>query len=178
MGMYKPSGRKRTRSLHDTLNEAEHDHFLDCPNADVKLRAAALLLDVILCFLILSGIHHVWETARLVTPNLLGPGASVTKLTYWNATLFYCASSLKLFVVYTYFIWTVVILGATPAKLLLGVRVLDARTGRKLNVPRTLIRESLKIGVLAGGFLFSLKRKKFLHDQVARSVVKRVHGGP
>jgi len=179
MGTYLPSKpkRDRERSLHDTLNEAEHDHFLDCPNADRWLRAGAQLLDVILCFLILSGIHHVSETMRALTPNW--PNINPRNIAYWNSTIFYSASALKLFTVYTYFVWTVAIFGGTPAKLLLGMRVLDAKTGQKLTVPRILFRELVgKAMVLGGGFFLTLNRRKLVHDKLCNTVVKKVHGGP
>ena len=45
MGSYVPSGPRRRRSVNEALLEAEEDHFLDCPTADILLRAAAILLD-------------------------------------------------------------------------------------------------------------------------------------
>jgi len=178
MGTYKPSGPKRERSLHETLNDAEHDHFLDCPNADRMLRAGAQLLDVILCFLILSGIHHVVETLRALTPNILGD-ADLLRLRNVNSMIFYTGSVLKLFVFYTYFIWTVVVFGGTPAKLLLGMRVLDAHTGQKLTIPVTIFREVVgKAMLLCGGFFLGMHRRVLIHDKLSRSVVKKVHGAP
>lgn len=178
MGTYKPSGPKRERSLHETLNDAEHDHFLDCPDADRMLRAGAQLLDLILCFLILSGIHHVSETLRALTPTVLGD-VDLARIRHWNTTIFYTASAMKLFVFYTYFIWTVVIFGGTPAKLLLGMRVLDAHSGQKLSVPRTIFREIVgKALLLGGGFLLGLRRRVLVHDKLSRTVVKKVHGVP
>ncbi|HUP58482.1 MAG TPA: RDD family protein [Bdellovibrionota bacterium] len=70
--------------------------------------------------------------------------------------------------------------GATPGKLLLGLRVVDAQTGTYLGLRQTLIREvlgriadtlTLGIGLLMAAFR---EDKRALHDLIAGTQVLRV----
>lgn len=87
-------------------------------------------------------------------------------------------------IAYVYAVWTVATFGGSPAKLLLGLRVLDATSGQKLSIPRVILREiigkALGLALLGGGLLMPLMRQdhRSLHDLLSQSVVKRVHGGP
>lgn len=179
MGNYTPAGR-RTRSVYDTLAEAEDDHFLDCPNADVWIRAGAILLDGILFFLINSGILRI---AGMVVTYLLRSPDSVADEAEMRLTVNYCILVARMLLFYFYMIWTVSQFGGTPAKLLLGLRVMDINSGQKLTIPIALWREFIgkTIGVLTLGVGFGLAYyrpdSRALHDLISRSVVKRVRGG-
>lgn len=66
----------------------------------------------------------------------------------------------------------------TPGKLLMGLNVVDARTGRAVGFPQALLRylgyfiSALPFGL---GFLWILwdKRKQGFHDKIARTLVVR-----
>ena len=178
MGTYIPAGPPRKRSISDTLVEAEEEHFLDCPNADFLVRAAALVLDAILFFLIYSALGRLQHLfGAYLAPDF--PGAPLTDA---EMALNYATWLLRALAFYAFFIWTVSAFGATPGKLLLGLRIVDVSTGRKLSMTRVLLRESGKVGLavvtVGGGFLTVAFRKdsRALHDLLLRSVVKRIHG--
>ena len=191
MGTYHPAKKGRTRTLAETLAEAEEDHFLDCPNAEISYRVAAGLLDTILAFLALSGIEHICNA--LVAP-LDQLGAVIHTHGLWQ-TLFQEASlhsldvcvylmiSLKVSFSYFYFVWSLAYAGGSPGKLLVGLRAIDGETGQKLSFPRALAREGvgkvLSISLFGLGLLPILLRKdrKAFHDLLVSSVVKRIHGG-
>jgi uncharacterized RDD family membrane protein YckC len=69
--------------------------------------------------------------------------------------------------------------GATPGKMIFGIKVLNAQTGMHMTFGRTLLREwvgkFLSILILGGGFLLAAFRsdKRALHDLVAGTIVVR-----
>ncbi len=183
MGKYLPSPPRRKRSVTSALTEAEEDHLLDCPNADFFIRLGAFLLDLILLTLILAGIRHL----QIVSASVLD---SFMELRYvpmsWGHSFRVLSGVVfglfRLWFFYLYVFWTTTARGGTPAKLLMGLRVVDQETGRNLSFPRMIVREM--IGKPAGlipmgyGILMALfrKDKRTFHDLLSRSVVKRVHG--
>ncbi len=180
MGTYL-STRKRKRSVADTLREAEHEHYLDCPNADLPLRTAALLLDLILFSLASSGIQHLVNTVKNTVPVLLG-GFSEPATPAVLLGVSYLAWLLKTLAVFLFFVWTVMRFGGSPAKLIMGLRVVDAENGELLDYQRTLMRETL--GKILGtvflvGPVMPLFRAdgRALHDLISGSAVKKVRGG-
>ena len=183
MGTY-ASGKKRQRSVSDTLAEAEHDHFLDCPNADFFIRVGGTLLDGILFFLMFSGIHHISTALSAILPQLPEViGTLPLSIEQLRLLTFYSAKVLQLSLIYVYFLWTVASFGGTPAKLLLGLRVVDATSGQKLSIPQALLRELARLVSLAPvgigcGLAFVRKDRLAFHDLMTNTVVKRVHGGP
>lgn len=178
MGTYTPAGR-RTRSVYDTLAEAEDDHFLDCPTADVWIRAGAVLLDGILFFLLNSGFVRIAGTVGTYFLRTSDTGAHAAEM---RLMVNYCILVARMLLVYFYMVWTVSQFGGTPAKLLLGLRVLDINTGQRLAIPMVLWRELIgkTLGLITFGFGFSLAISRpdtrALHDLMSRSVVKRVRG--
>lgn len=184
MGTYLPTEQK-TRSLSDTLSDAEHEHLLDCPDADFFIRLGSTLLDFILCFLIFSGITHITNAVMNLSPRFVTPELTGTlSLERVQSSIFYVSQVLKLMLGYIYFVWTVATFGGSPAKLLLGLRVLDAGSGQKLSIPRAFLREVIgkaaSVGLVGGGLILPLIRedRRALHDLMSNSVVKRVHGAP
>jgi uncharacterized RDD family membrane protein YckC len=182
LGTYLPAQRKKKRSVADTLAEAEHEHYLDCPNADLPIRAAALLLDLILFSLSASGIHHFVETVKNSVPSLIGvvsePSAPAVVL-----GITYLSWLLKTAALFLFFVWSVLRFGGSPAKLLMGLRVVDVASGSRLDYRQAMLRET--VGKLLGALLLvgpaiALFRpdRRALHDLVSRSVVKRVRGAP
>jgi uncharacterized RDD family membrane protein YckC len=186
VGTYVPSGPRKGRSVADALLEAEEDHLLDCPSADFAIRMAAFLLDGILCWLAYTSIRHISSalgTFAANLPNMQG-GAQGFPLSDPEGLALYIAHVLQLSFLYLYLVWSVSRYGGTPAKLLLGMRVVDANTGQRLSLPRAMLRELVgkAAGIISGGFGLGLplvrSDKRAMHDLLAKSVVKRVHGGP
>lgn len=176
MGKYTPSPKIRRRSISETLDEAESEHFLDCPNASFGPRLAALLLDTIFLFLLLSGIEKIISVLTGIfveDPFALSPSTHA---------LIQSIKIALMVVAYHYSqIWAVVVYGASPAKLILGLRVVHASTGQNLSLSRALLREALLKPLLfvltAGlGSLAPWLRADHLafHDMGSKSVVKRV----
>ncbi len=165
----------------ETLLEAEQEHYLDCPNADVPIRSAALLLDVILFSLALSGIHHLIETVKASIPLVVTSFALPQNAGVLALGVAYFSWLLKTAALVLYFVWSIMRFGGSPAKLLMGLRIVDAKSGEKLTYPRAFLREALgkPIGVLTlFGALTSLIRpdRKAAHDLLSGSVVKKVRG--
>jgi uncharacterized RDD family membrane protein YckC len=182
VGQYLPAQRKRKRSVADTLAEAEQEHYLDCPNADLPIRSAALLLDLILFSLGTSGIHHLVETVKNSVPSLIGVVSEPAGPTVVLA-ITYLSWLIKSAALFLFFVWTVLRFGGSPAKLLMGLRVVDARTGDRLDYRQALIRETvgkiLGSAVIVGPAVALFRRdRRALHDLASHSVVKRVRGVP
>jgi len=181
MGTYVRGKLRGKRSLADTLNEAEEEHFLDCPNADFLLRAAAYLLDLIFLFLLFSAIKHLFTV--IVASPFLGQPEQLSEDVKVLLALSRIGS--ETLVIYFYFIWTLTVYGGSPAKLIFGLRVVHAETGEKLSFFQAIIREvfgktfcnSATLGI---GFLLPLFRDdaRALHDLLSRSLVKKIHGHP
>ena len=192
MGNYLPAGPKKQKSVSDTLLEAEEDHLLDCPDADLSARAAAFILDGIFCYLCASGLHHSFNAlaahlSHLPATALAGDYSTWQWLIFTlskNAGLIsaYLEMASKIALLYFYFVWTTAYARGTPAKLLFGLRVADVRTGESLGFPQAFFRELIAkpLGLfLAGtGILVAFVRKdrRTLHDILSQSVVKKVHG--
>lgn len=183
MGKYTPGKPTRQKSLSDALLEAEEDHLLDCPNADFTLRAAALLLDVILFSLANSGIQHFFDTLESYALHLAqaapgeGAGRSIALVSM------YLALVAKIGAGYLFFVWSVSRFRGSPGKQLLGLRVVASDTGAPLRPFIALVRETfgkaLSVVSLVGMALPLWRPdQRALHDLVAGSVVKRLHGGP
>lgn len=170
MGHYIPKKNVK-RSVSDTLTEAEEEHFLNCPNADFLVRAAAFLLDGLFLFLFGFGLHRLFEAASLI----LVPTESFQS--FLRAVSFALEASLLYFYTWSLHYW-----GGSPAKLLFGLRVLNASSGRRLGFAEVCFREFLGKGLslisLVGFFLPLFRQDRLaLHDLISHSIVKRVHGG-
>lgn len=184
MGTYVPSGRRKRRSINEALQEAEQDHFLDCPNADLPIRAAAIVLDAILFWLLWTGIQHTCLSIGAYVNSYLhgAPLSSIEEIKDAVTASHFIAGALRACLVYFFLLWTVARYGGTPAKLLLGLRVGDADTGQRLGITRVLLREifgkitsTLALGL---GWALPLLRddQRAMHDLLSNSVVKRIHG--
>ncbi len=185
MGSYRPSEPRQRRSMSEMFSEAEDEHFLDCPTADFFIRCGSILLDAILFFLVLSGVQHISQTVGSLLPKLPSVvGSSPAEIERALGVLGYLTIVAKLLLIYGYFLWPVATFRGTPAKLLLGLRVVDASSGGRPSFLQVMLREilgrALCVLVLGGGFALPLLRadQRALHDLISRTVVKRVHGGP
>lgn len=186
MGNYVRGKTAPRRSVAQTLAEAEHDHYLDCPNADAVLRSAALLLDIILCSLAWTGIDNIF--AALITYAINFPLTDAPESIYAmhgliRTNLEYFSWVFKLASFYFYFYWSVARFGGTPAKLLLGMRVIHSVTGQSPSFFQVLVREGV-IKPLSMLFVLPLiypllnNDRRALHDIVAKTTVKKTKGGP
>ncbi len=160
------------RSITDALNEAEEDHYLDCPNAEPLSRGAATFLDILFLIVLFYGINLIINAAAITLR------ISQVNYSILNAIKFALVSTC----VYVY-IWSVRALGGSPAKILMGLRIINVHSGRRLSYARAIIRELIAkpLSILCIiGILLPLIRKDghALHDLMVGSVVKRVLGDP
>lgn len=189
MGSYIPVEKKKKTSVIDTLREAEENHFLDCPNAELRLRVAAVLLDFLLSALAISGLQHLCTALQahlghLPIPESAGHASLAEFLTTVNANAYlisnYAFIGLKVAFAYFYFVWSLAFAGGSPGKLMLGLRVIHHTKGNLPSFPSALLREITKVfGVsfIAGIVpIFLRPDRRAAHDLVAGTVVKRVHG--
>ena len=173
MGKYIRTDPGPKRSVERALQEAEEEHYLDCPPADFWIRAAAIFLDIIFLFIIITAVHRIFEVLNgaLVARNAID----------WLVLSLSVERATQALVFYLWNLWCVTQFGGTPAKIILGLRVIDRESGQKLSFGQTLLREVIGKIILCGltfgiGFLLPLYRTDdlTLHDIVARSTVKRV----
>lgn len=180
MGKHTPMEPGTSRSVADTLAEAEQDHFLDCPDPDIALRSAAFLLDVIFFSLGSTAIHHL-SSAMMSFHSAISGWLSEPLTSFIPLLILYASWSLRTVAAFLYFVWSLCRFGGTPAKLLLGLRVVDSTHGGYLSLSQAVTREI--IGKLFFGWLmlFTLSqvathRGKAFQDWLAKSTVKKVHG--
>lgn len=177
-------------SIEKELEKAEEAHLQTCPEADFSVRIAAFLVDCILTYLAISGLKNLGQAMNV----FLYHGPSSSWGVYIGETLIAWLSqhsaqisatfeiTSKVIFVFIYFITSTVISGGTPGKLLLGLRVLDSETGKKIGAAKTLTRYFLAIAfgigsmgmIYVSGLLSADKRA--LHDRIVRTAVKKVHG--
>ena len=181
MGQYIPGPWKSAsrRSVVDVLNEAEEQHFLDCPNADYFQRAAAIILDCIFLFLVGSAVQKL---TNVLIDMMQGSGTPVSHSTI--ALILSIKTAFQVFFWYLSQIWWVARFGASLAKLILGLRIVDSSSGANLSLPKVFLREVvLKLGffVATAGLicLRPLLAKDHLpfHDAISNSIVKKTRPG-
>jgi len=187
MGTYVPRGSARPKTISEALAEAEHDHFLDCPNADFWIRTGAFLLDSIFFWLLWSGIHHTFTS---VGPSLLATAERMPLFQQFlpghdaplrpEQVLPFLEHAAHGLLFFLYFCATLSAFGGSPGKLLLGLRVVDVTTGAKLTFGRAIFRELIGKVVstiplaIGWGMAFMRQDTRALHDLAASTVVKRV----
>ena len=176
MGKYIPAGRESRRTLSDTLTEAENEHYLDCPNADLTPRLAATLLDGIFLFIIISSLNRLTNLLPSLFPNesVFASFAMVKSVKI----------ALGIFAWYGSQVWTTANYGGSPAKLILGLRVIDAVTGANLSFFRAFSREFIGKYVITAAtaglsILLPITRRDRMgaQDIINSSVVKKVRPG-
>lgn len=177
-------------SVSDELERAEEAHLAGCPEADFTIRLAALILDCILIYVGVSGLKNLSQALGVFLNHsptsawatYLDPNLTVWLSDHSNqiAAIFEITS--KIVFVFIYAIVTTATSGGTPGKLLLGLRVLDSETGKKLSSFKALNRYLLAIAtnVPSLGLIYISSQfrrdKRALHDQILRTSVKKVHG--
>ena len=177
LGIYTPPKQIPPKSVSETLIEAEEEHYLDCPNADIGNRCAAFLLDAIFLFLLATGLKRML-TAVVLAP-LFGQPDQVSR----EVVVLISSIQIALQVMLFYFldIWAVSIYGGSPAKLIFGLQVINRSNGKRLNLAQAILREFIgKIIVipLSGGIgtllPFFRQDGRMLHDLLSGSEVKKI----
>lgn len=176
MGKHKPAGSTKNPTIADTLSDAEHDHVLDCPNAEPTLRASAFLIDIFFFFLAASGSHHLVNLSVAAATMLSADPI-------WVAQTFVLQLALRrvalIALAYGYFVWTLPQFGGTPGKILLGLRIVDDESGGLIQsgtaVMREILWKTLTVISIFGIFtpLFRTDRK-MLHDLFSGTCVKKI----
>jgi uncharacterized RDD family membrane protein YckC len=183
MGKYSPQKGRRPRTVAETLKEAEHEHFADCPNADTWTRLTAVFLDLVLCAVAANAIQSLASVFLALIQGSIETilnrpwpfsitTSQLTHLVTW---------SLRSMLFYSCWVWSVFQYGGSPGKLLLGLRTLDVETGEKLGPWRAFFRELVlkPLSILSvAGILQSWARtdRRAWHDTVCSTVVKSIRG--
>jgi uncharacterized RDD family membrane protein YckC len=176
MGRYSPAAWLKKKSVNEALLEAEYEHHLACPNTDFGSRLAALILDSIFLFLIISGSHKIVTTLfTVLSPATFPISIALVGSTQW---------ALSALAWYIFNIWVPVQWGGSPAKIILGLRVINSKTGMPLTLKQTIGREfigkwPLVLLSFGYGLLCPLIRRdrKALHDILTSSCVKKTRPG-
>lgn len=158
----------------EALLEAERGHWLDCPNAALSLRIAAVLLDLIFIYLASHGLNRLFESLGMHGPNLLPQ----SKALFSPFFLGFLELFLRLSFLALYLIWSVCFLGGTLGKLLLGLRVVNSETGHFLSFGKSVLRFGLVLFTNMVSLAVAMTRPdgKGLHDLWCRSTVKKIRG--
>ncbi len=174
MGHYVQKKQTRRRSVSETLAEAEDEHYLDCPDADLVTRSAAVLLDAILIFLVITAMERIARASGGILTSHY-PAAQV------ETGLLMFSFVVKAMSFYIIDVWATFRFGGSFGKILLGLRIVDGKTGSNLSLPRTLFREVIGKIVLGGasagiGWALAAFRADRLavQDLISGSTVKKV----
>ncbi len=174
MGHYVRKKKERQRSISETLSEAEDEHYLDCPDADLITRCAAGLLDGILIFLAVTAIDRMSKAMGVI----LSGNSAWSQL---EATIRVGSLACKIMAFYLIDILATCRWGGSFGKVLLGLRVIDRQTGSNLSFSQAMTRElvgKILLGALSGGIGWALASfrtdRLTLQDLVGGSVVKKV----
>lgn len=148
------------------IEAAEQEHYLASPPADMFMRAGAFFLDGLFYWILSSAILKVAGILSLWLPLQ----SNDSGVWLFRITLYLAYTSAPL----VYF-------GATPAKLLMGLRVIRKDSGKGLTWKDALIREGLGkipslilLGIPAVLGFFDPQRSCF-HDRIAGTVVRQIH---
>lgn len=185
-----PLQKQFSSSIVAELEKAEEEHLKSCPEADFSLRLASTIVDGILVYLTLTGIHSLSNALSLFlshAPNTAWGHFLKPEITSFLSTQSgYIATlieiSFNVLFAYLYFVISTSFSGGTPGKLLLGLRVLNIKTGKRLGPGRVLLRLliALTINTISFGlaylFLIFSKSKRAFHDELTQTSVKKVHG--
>jgi len=162
------------QSIHETLSKAQHEHWVDCPNASLGLRLASLTLDIIFVYLVTQGLHKIFQALSFYSPELNTHVPGI----FDQVLLGFLDIFLRVGFLFVYFTISVCELGGTVGKLLLGLRVVDSETGRELSLSRVILRLSIALLTNFLSLATAMARKDHLslHDVLSKSAVKKVRG--
>ncbi len=179
MGFYIPKKKKNAFSIKEALNQAENDLYLDSPNADAPIRAAAFILDIILLTLIITTIQKLFSAISAYAIFFVDKNPDSQK--FILITLATLEIGIKINSFYFYMIWSIFTFGGTAGKLLLGLRIISVKSGEPPTFLWVLIRETiaklLTIVSIIGIFLpFIRKDHRTFHDFITFTTVKKIRG--
>lgn len=176
MGNYIPQKQRKKKTIREALLEAEEDHYLDCPDAGALIRLAAFVIDAIFIFLALTTTTKIFRALAYPTADLADSSIQTKWLLYSAEVAF------QVLCFYLMEIETLVLFGATPGKVLFGLRVINLHTGSRLSLAQAILRElvlkwCLAIASLGVSLLYPITRKdrRALYDVVTGSTVKTIH---
>lgn len=153
-------------SIKEALSQAEQEHWLERPNAPLALRLASFVLDFIFIYLFSHGLHRLVQALNIYS-------------THWSQFfLGFMDIFIRTCFVFSYLIVSVSHFGGTVGKLLLGLRVVDAESGKTLSLARSTGRIcwALSTNLLSLAVALTRQDGKYLHDLFSRTVVKKVRG--
>jgi len=185
-----PAHDNQNSAFEDELEKAEEAHFKNCPTAEFSLRLASTTVDLILTYLAISALKNITKALTVFLSHAndyVGAHSLFSHLAYLIAhhsvqMTLAIGVSLQLLFVYAYFVISTSFSGGTPGKLLLGLRVLNYRSGKKLTPSKSLLRfvTATVSGFLSCGILYLWiplnKENRGHHDVITDSCVKKVHG--
>jgi len=151
-------------ALEETLSLAEKLHDLDRPSAPLSLRFACRTLDVIFVYLLINGMEKLFQALSPVFENVFLLG--------------YLDLFFRLAFLFCYTVLVSAEFGGTLGQILLGVKVIDSRTGEKLSMGNTCQRLLWLVATNILSLVVALTRKdrRSLHDLVSNTAVKKVRG--
>ena len=163
------SGVKNNLEAEETENEYRYAGFW--------IRLLASIIDSVLFVIVLGGLLYLLMGSDIQTAFLSVYDGSVTTIEEGltqaqKYEYFFINNILPIFLVI--FLW--VKYGGTPGKLMLGIEVIDEKTGKNMSIGKSILRY---IGYLLStiplllGFIWVAfdKRKRGFHDMIAGSVV-------
>lgn len=177
---------KQSSKFSIELELAEEAHLKNCPNAEFSLRLASTIVDLILTYLATAGFQNINKALTLFFSHAIDYAPTQSSL--HDLALVVSANSveisfiievcLKVFFVYFYYVVSTCFSGGTPGKLLLGLRVLNYETGKKLLPGIAFLRFGISLLSLGVSYLMIPFNKDYraYHDVLTHSCVKKVHG--
>ncbi|MFM8270062.1 MAG: RDD family protein [Pseudomonadota bacterium] len=173
--MEQPNLKKDTApDIQSALSQAEQDHWLERPNAPLALRLASFVLDVIFIYLFFHGLHRLIQALSL-------------HLSSWGPNEFFFLNPfvlgfldvfLRTCFLFFYLIASVSLFGGTIGQILLGLRIVDEKSGKLLDLTHSTIRlfYGAATNLLSLAVAVSRPDGKTLHDLLSKTAIKKVRG--
>lgn len=161
-------------NIQAALSQAEQEHWLERANAPLALRLASLILDLIFIYLFSHSLHRIIEALSLYSAtNIENQSFLMNPFFLGFVDVFFRTGFIFFYLIVAVSTW-----GGTLGNLLLGLRVIDAQSGKKLNLTRTTNRLlfALATNVLSLAVAMSRPDCKWLHDLLSKTVTKKVRG--
>jgi len=169
-----PLNREATPNIQEALSQAEQEHWLERPNAPLAIRLASFVLDMIFIYLFIHGQHRLLQALSIYSAT------SNHSLVFLLNPFF--LGFLDVFVrtgfLFFYLVFSVSQFGGTVGNLLLGLRVIDAQSGRTLTLGRSISRLlfGLSTNLLSLAVAMSRPDGRSLHDLLSKTIIKKVRG--
>ena len=181
VGIYLRRWKSPPRTIEEALSEAERDHFLDCPEPPLSVRISAAVIDLFFMWILFTAIQQI-QTILTMFVILAADKSPFLKGLPILTLLVTLSQWARVFSLFLYSVFPLCFFGGTPGKLLMGLRVIDEKTGKNIKLEYAILREWVgkPIGILSLGTLLLPwvmgKQRQSLPDSLAHSVVKKVQG--